>query len=116
MAYLLNHLYTRYISSQKKENAFNSSGDKYIVDMFTNDSFARQCFEENVKFFLPNLSPELNQQLLNSYPELSSLLDVGIKRTKKEVSDTVGRVNVVEMVSSYPTRNTLSLTHRNTIH
>lgn len=100
VAYMLSHLYTRYINPQSEE--VKMGGDKYIADMLSKDSLGCRCFEEYVRFFLSNLDAEIVQQTLAEYPELRLFLAPQTKQTSSH--DFSKKGNVVEWISSCPTR------------
>lgn len=93
VAYLLNHLYIRYINPQSE--FIGIPGDKYVVDMLSKDGF--ESFEEYVKFFLSSLSLEFTQQVLLEYPKLSSFITPDAKKLS---NDSMAKVTAVEFIST----------------
>lgn len=97
VAYLLNHLYTKYINPEKE--LVGISGDKYVIDMLAKSGY--ESFKEYVKFFLSNLNIEFAQQVLLEYSKLSSLLT---SDAKKLFNDSIAKVTAVEFISTCSTR------------
>jgi len=92
VAYLLNHLYIRYINP-KKEYAL-IPGDKYVADTLSKNGY--QGFEEYVKSFLGNLSVESRGQVLMEYPELALF--------SKSFSNSMTKITAVEFISTCSSR------------
>lgn len=101
VAYLLNHLYTRYINPQKNTVSQSAPGDKYIIDMLTKESSSSLYFEEYVKFFLSNLPLETAQQVIADHPNLSTFFDSNVI---KPSNDSLVKAQVIESAFTYPTR------------
>eukprot|EP00826_Nyctotherus_ovalis_P002720 TRINITY_DN10549_c0_g1_i4.p1 TRINITY_DN10549_c0_g1~~TRINITY_DN10549_c0_g1_i4.p1 ORF type:complete len:337 (-),score=37.96 TRINITY_DN10549_c0_g1_i4:216-1226(-) len=100
VAYMLSHLYTRYINPQGEEA--KTQRDKYITDLLSSDVSTYRCFEEYMRFFLSNLDAEIAQQTLTEYPEFLPFLAPDTKLTS--FHDFLKKGNVVEWISSCPTQ------------
>ena len=79
-AYLLNYLYTYYLSPDHQKNmkkiinlrimGRKNQGDRYLHNMISKDQSLPYCFQKYVKFFVFNIPSFLVQNLLHSFPQL----------------------------------------------
>ena len=92
VAYLLNHLYIRYINPQKEYALI--PGDKYVTDTLSKNGY--QGFEEYMKSFLGNLSIENREQVFIEYPELGLF--------SKSLSNSMTKITAVEFISTCSSR------------
>lgn len=93
IAYLLNYLYTQYITPQENskskpiQSAHNHiQGDKYIADILSKDSSASFYFSQYVKFFLSNLTPEIAESVILEYPEFASIIYLNAEKNSSVVT------------------------------
>lgn len=97
VAYLLNHLYKRYINPQQQ--FIEIPGDKYVTDILSKNG--PQSFEEYVKFFLESLSDESKREVLAKYPDL--LLSSSLGKSSN------GKNTAIEFISTCTSRITSHL-------
>lgn len=109
IAYMLNHLYTRYINPEREKKGGltrqNSQGDKYIIDIMSKDPSIYLYFERYAKFFLSSLTTESSQQIFLEYPELALLS--GTENEERPANDLLPK-NVVPYSTSYCTTRTFN--------
>lgn len=85
-AYLLNYLYTFYISPDRLRNLQQTlysrvkrrrnKGDKYIIDLVTEDPNISYNFSKFVELFLIQLKYDVLTTIINEYPQFKSKLPI----------------------------------------